>query len=254
MEPGDRAEWFHRLDGAITTALAPWARPDGPLVLLFSGGVDSGLLAWELRGRPKFTLFTIGSASGADLPVSTGAAPLVGVPGRSATVGTSEVRAVTERLADQLDGLGRTARSVLIAFALAVQLAPEGTVLCGQGADELFLGYAHFRGLGTDAAAARADEDLRRLIDVDWPRSVRATVRLGRVVVAPYLDPAFVEAARSIPIGHRVPIPHPKALFRDWARHRGLPAAIADRPKRALQFGSGVDRLLVGGRRVGSRE
>ncbi len=133
---------------------------------------------------------------------------------------------------------------MLVAFALAVERSPPGPVLCGQGADELFLGYAHFRGLDVVAAAERSEADLKQLLERDWPVSQRIAERLGRSVVAPYLHPEFVRAARAIPIELRRPDPTPKGFFRQWALRRGLPPAIATRPKRALQFGSGIDRLL----------
>jgi len=62
--------------------------------------------------------------------------------------------------------------------------------------------------------------------------------------VAPFLDPVFVAAATAVPIESRLPTPGAKSLWRAWARSRGLPAAIAERPKRALQYGTGVERWL----------
>ncbi|MGI0156221.1 MAG: asparagine synthase-related protein, partial [Thermoplasmata archaeon] len=73
---------------------------------------------------------------------------------------------------------------------------------------------------------------------------------LGRSIFAPYLDPKFVAVARSIRIELRQPGARPKGFFRDWAETQGVPAAIAQRPKRALQYGSGIDRLLA---RIGPR-
>ena len=48
------------LGSAFEAVFAPW-RSGGALVcILYSGGVDSGVIAWELRDRPETRLFTVG--------------------------------------------------------------------------------------------------------------------------------------------------------------------------------------------------
>lgn len=235
-------ERFSALDAAFAAAIASWDTGGTSVTLLFSGGVDSGLLAWELRHRAGLTLFTVGVRGSPDLRAAAEGAALIGARWVPAEITPSEVREAATRL-DASD-LPRTARHVLVALALALDRAPGTTVLCGQGADELFLGYAHFRGLGPVEAARRSEADLRVLLERDWPRALQIARATGRTLVAPYLHPDFVTAARGIPIERRMPEPIPKRFFREWAMLRGLPAEIARRPKRALQYGSGVDRLI----------
>jgi asparagine synthase (glutamine-hydrolysing) len=236
--------WADRLDSAFGHALAPWRNAPGPVTLLFSGGVDSSLIAWELRGSPALSLSTIGVAGSADLGAAEDSARWLGLPWSPTRVTARDVRSVTETVAAEVAGVRGVQRSVLLAVATAVAHASPGAILCGQGADELFLGYAHFRNLDTAETERRAEEDLERLLRDDWPRSLRVAHRLGRELAAPYLDPGFLAAARSIPIALRRPSPEPKAFFRSWAQRRGLPEPVARRPKRALQFGSGIDRIV----------
>jgi asparagine synthase (glutamine-hydrolysing) len=233
-----------RLDSAFVRAMTPWRAAAEPLVVLFSGGVDSSLIAWELRGHQPTSLATVGTEESSDLVAAEAGARLLGLPWTPAIVSDAEVRAVAEKVEPELAGLTPVRRSVLLSFATAVRYAPPGTLLCGQGADELFLGYAHYRGLAASEADRRSTEDLDQVVADDWPRSVHAARRLGRTVQAPYLDPEFVAAARSVPIEARLPAPETKRYFREWARHRGLPEPLVTRPKRALQYGSGIDRIL----------
>ncbi|MGA8303298.1 MAG: asparagine synthase C-terminal domain-containing protein [Thermoplasmata archaeon] len=235
---------WRALDEAFSAAITPWTTGGSPIAVLFSGGVDSGLLAWELRDRPGLVLSTIGSRDSADLRIAAEGAAVIRAQWIPTVVDASEVRTAAERLHHHLDDLTRTTRGVLIAFSLAVEHAPPGAILCGQGVDELFLGYAHFRATDAERAAERARADLRQLLDRDWPRAQRIARELGREIYAPYLDPRFIAAALHISNESRRPLPVPKAFFRRWAMQRGLPASIADRPKRALQFGSGIDRLI----------
>jgi asparagine synthase (glutamine-hydrolysing) len=233
---------FDRLDAALEVALADL--PPGVLVVLFSGGVDSGLLAWELRARPAVTLSTFGLAGSADVRSAASSAPLVGLPWHSTTAGPEEVRRVAAEVIDWVGPLTATELAVETSLALAMQRAAPGTIVCGQGIDELFFGYAHYRGIPTEAAVGRGEEDLARLLTRVWPREREIARRLDRTLVAPYLDGRFVDAARAIPPAERLTGDPAKAVFRAWARHRGLPEELVNRPKKALQYGSGVARLL----------
>lgn len=238
------AHGFDALDGAIDRSLASWKTNDVPICVLFSGGVDSGVLAWELRRNRALSLVTVGTPAGTDLEAARVAAPRIGAHWIGAEVSTAEIAEVAHRIDRTFGPLPRTSRSVLVAFSLALAHAPDRVVLCGQGADELFLGYRHFHGLTAEAAAARATSDLRVLREVDWPRAQAVARSLDRAVVAPFLAEEFIAAALAIPIEQRLPADEPKRWFRDWAARRGLPTDLARRPKRALQFGSGVDRVL----------
>ncbi len=236
--------FLDRLDRAFDRSFARWRQHVGPIGLLFSGGVDSSLLAWELRANPDLRLVTVAVRDGADLESARSAAAEMGIRWGPSEVDEEDIQRTARRLAEEFGPMPPTSRDVLVAFSLALDRSPEAPVVCGQGADELFLGYAHFRGLGAEDAERRAQRDLASLRDVDWPRAQRAAKSLGREVSAPYLATEFARAALSVPVERRLPAEEPKRLFRAWAIRRGLPPAIARRPKRALQFGSGVARVL----------
>ena len=232
------------MDAALEAALEPFRSEGSEFGVLFSGGVDSALLAWELRTGPRVTLSTVGTPRSPDLSAAAAGAAVLGIPWTPVTVGNPEVLELARQVEGETRGLSPTARSVQVAFALAVQRAPVRTLLCGQGVDELFLGYAHYRGLSAPDAKRRSEQDLKGVLTDDWPRSQRIARQLGKTVEAPFLNSRFIAAALAVPISLRLPQPVPKSFFRDFARHRGLPESLADRPKRALQFGSGVDRVL----------
>ena len=246
-ERGPHPTEFAALDAAIALSLRDLRDSREPPTLLFSGGVDSSLLAWELRRCRGLRLFTVGTASSSDLEAARSGASTLGLPWSSTVVGRSDVDDVVSRVEDLLGDLDPVARVVQTALGIALARSPEGPVVAGQGVDELFLGYAHFRGLEPRAAHDRAEADLRRLLERDWPTTERMAERLGRRVSAPYLDPEFLAAARAIPIELRLPAPVPKAFFRRWASHRGLPPTLVDRPKKALQYGSGIARVVRAG-------
>jgi len=238
-EPG-----WDRLDGAIDAALRPHLDRPGPTVVLFSGGIDSGLLAWELRLRPRTSLFTVGVEGSDDLARARETAPLLGLPWEGRPLSDADLVEVERAVGPTLLHVPGPRRGIFVAFAAAVAFAPDGRLLCGQGADELFLGYAHYRGLSAEEAARRSEADLATLVEDDWPTTLRVSTLWRRDIAAPYLDPPFLDAVSAVPIDRRLPASQTKPYFRRWARHRGAPEAISGRPKRALQYGSGVDRWL----------
>ncbi len=235
---------YERLDPAFEAAMAGARREHRPLTVLFSGGVDSGLLAWELRARPRTRLLTIGLPGSPDLLAARAGAADLGVRVEEIEIPTGAVEDGARRWSTRLQDLPRTRAAPLLGLALAMASAGTGPVVCGQGADELFLGYAHFRDLDARAASEQSDADLARLRETDAVRAGAIAHELGVELTCPYLDPAFVGAARSIPIDLRLPGREPKALFRRWALHRGLPRSVAMRAKKALQYGTGIDRVL----------
>lgn len=241
--PADvRGEW-RALDLALEAALEPfWAEPR-PLTVLFSGGADSGLLAWELRERSGTRLLTVGLAGSDDLRAAEEGARVLPLPWLRHPV-DDELELLAGSLRDELGSLPGPRRGIFLALAAAFANAPDPVVALGQGIDELFLGYAHFRGLSPEDAQRRSDADLRRLVDDDWPRTERLAARWGKEAHAPFLAPGFISAATAIPPVERLPATLTKPWFRSWVRHRGVPPILADRPKRAVQYGSGVDRWL----------
>ncbi|MGD0588462.1 MAG: asparagine synthase C-terminal domain-containing protein [Thermoplasmata archaeon] len=253
MEPRRAEERTLRegLSGAFEEALRPIRAPAGPLGVLFSGGVDSSLLAWELRRRPELSLCTIGRSGAPDLVAGRASAEQLGLPWEGILIGEAELASAEVRFSGELDGLPIVSRTVLLALALAVERASPPSLVCGQGVDELFLGYAHYRGLGGAEAERRSLEDLERLHGTDWPRTQRIAEKAGKTILAPYLSSGFEECARRVPVDLRLPQDLPKRFFREWAVDRGLPAELAFRPKKALQYGSGVSSLFRERQRAG---
>lgn len=250
-EPPDVDELRSGLSRALDEALRPVQNAPGPLGILFSGGVDSALLAWELRRRPEVVLYTLGRERSPDLLAGRTGAERLGLPWQGLRADVEEVRDAEGRFSEELAGVPPVSRTVLLSLSIAIHLAPSPRLVCGQGVDELFLGYAHYRNLGGAEAERRSREDLSRLREIDLPRTRRIAEKAGKEVIAPYLSPAFEDGARRVPVDLRLPGDLPKRFFREWAMTRGLPAELALRPKKAVQYGSGVDALVRRLRRSG---
>ena len=244
--PTELAALRANLSSALDDSLGPLREGSAPLGVLFSGGVDSSLLAWELRKRPGLSLWTLGREGSEDLITGRERAARLGISWHGMPINAEDVREADARFHEPLEGTSPVVRSVLLSLALAIELAEPTELVCGQGIDELFLGYAHYQSLNEHSAEQRCRDDLARLRTSDWPRTLRIAHSVGTIVHAPYLSSGFEGAALRVPIAMRIPGDLPKRFFREWAISRGLPSDLALRPKKAMQYGSGVESLLRG--------
>jgi asparagine synthase (glutamine-hydrolysing) len=230
--------------GLWRDAFAKTVGAAGRLDVLYSGGLDSSLVAFEARESADVQLLTVGTVGSSDLLAAETGAKLLGMEWTCRTVDESDVERATVQYGEALAGSRPESLAVLVGLALALEAANCRPVLCGQGADELFLGYAHFEGLSAGAARRKRDQDLDRLLLDDWPRSIAIGRRQAKMLASPFLEPEFLAAVRRLSIEQLRAGPGRKPLLRELARARGLPAELVERPKKAFQYGSGIGRLL----------
>jgi asparagine synthase (glutamine-hydrolysing) len=244
MESTDREARFAGLDLRFDRAIDACLSGTDRVTVLFSGGVDSCLVASGVRGRTPIELLTVGTLGSRDPRQAYRAARELDLPLRTETISERDIAEVISELGSRLAPIPEPARGVQVALAIALRRSTSPLVLAGQGSDELFGGYAHFRGISGPLLQERRHSDWDRLVDVDWPFSEGTAHRYNKQLRSPFLDPSFASFALGIPLTAVGPERPTKPLLRAWARHRGLSEQIADRPKVAMQYGSGVSRFL----------
>lgn len=245
-DPVPAEEGVTRVRDAVDTALD--AVPTGDLAIAFSGGLDSGILAARLDAP----LYVIGFPGSHDLEAAREAADLLGVPLTEVILDHETLEGAVPRVAR---ATGRhNAMDVSIAlplFCLAEVAAADGhrRLAVGQGADELFGGYAKVAAAPEDprveADSVRgARRELVEALPAQLARDVLAIRAGGLEPVRPLLQDGVVEAALSLP-GESIvgPAGERKRALRRAARP-WLPDRIAFREKKALQYGSLVSREL----------
>ncbi len=240
---GDRAV------AAVREALdATLASVEEPGAIAFSGGVDSALLAARLDAP----LYVTGFPDSHDLSAAHSGARALGRDLRTVELDHGTLEAAVPRVARAI----RRTNAMDVAIALPLFLVAEraaadghGRLAVGQGADELFGGYAKVARAPEDPrVAAGTVRGARREVVQSLPdqleRDTLALRAAGVEPVTPLLDDRVVAAALELPGGLLVS----GRGERKWALRlaaRGLvPDRLAFRGKKAVQYGSLVSREL----------
>ncbi|NKE37181.1 asparagine synthetase B [Natronococcus sp. JC468] len=241
----DREAALEALDRAIRRASDRVRRADRDVAVAFSGGVDSALVA-ETLDAPSYV---VGFPDSHDLEAARTAADAMGRELRTVELEPADLERAVPEVAR---AIGRTnAMDVQIALPLylvAERVAAEGydALAVGQGADELFGGYEKVVRLDHRVAADTVRGAVREQIGSlpeQLPRDVRAIEAAGLEPVAPLLYDAVIDAALRLPDELLADADVRKRGFRRVAA-RYLPAEIATRDKKAVQYGSLVAREL----------
>jgi len=231
---------------AVTDALDE-VREGDDLAVAFSGGVDSALVAADLDAP----LYVVGYEGSSDIEAARESAAAMG---READLRVHEVTVddIEAAVPTVADAIGRTnAMDVQIAVPLSLvadRAAADGydRLALGQGADELFGGYAKVAKAPDDPRTdAETVRGARRETVLSLPdqleRDVRAIRAVGVEPVTPLLHDSVVEAALELPGEWLVSGATRKRALREAAR-AWLPDSVADRDKKAVQYGSLVAR------------
>lgn len=223
---------------ALRAAVRDVCRGAPDVALAFSGGLDSsvlGLLAKDLR---PLTAYTVGFPGSRDLVNAREASVLLGLRWEPVVLEPATLREEIPALLARFPGLGPVPLSFELPLWIVLRRCRERHVLAGQGADELFGGYARHEGLEGDRLERALRDDWRVLMEETRPREATMARRCGKLLRLPFTD---ARVARATVSGGRVGGgPRRKERLRLVAEELGLPPVLVERPKKAAQYGSGI--------------
>jgi asparagine synthase (glutamine-hydrolysing) len=234
------------LDEAVQKRL-----PDREVGMLFSGGVDSALIALKARELgARLTAYAAGVKGSSDVDFAQRAAEEMDLSLRVAELSDEDLVSLIPKSMATIEDRSLGQIEVSIPAMACMEMAHQDkqiVLLTGQAPDELFGGYPWYRQViqeeGYSGFEAHMRDDFRHLYEDTLEREDKISMAYGMELRVPYLDPRVIEIAFLI--GPRLKLRSPKDtqgkyVHRTLAQEQGVPQEIAWRPKEAAQHGAGI--------------
>ena len=220
------------LDRAITCAVRLRSEEG---VVAMSGGIDSTLIA-TLAQREAVA---VGTANSHDLKRASFVAKQLDIPCHFFTITEDDVEMVLPQVLKFIPNATLTDIGIAVTLYFIAQWASKQgykRIITGQGADELFGGYARY--LQSTTLTDDLQRDFEKLC-LQITRDQAIAALFDTYFSFPYLDVRVVRAANSIPGSEKVVGNVRKKPLRRVAECY-VPREIAMYEKKAMQYGSGV--------------
>jgi asparagine synthase (glutamine-hydrolysing) len=247
----DPPDWvFDAVRDAVVRAVEQAMVARVPVGAFLSGGLDSSIvvaIAAQRSSEPLRT-FAAGLPDSSDLSAARLVAEHVGAEHRERVYTPEEAIAIVPEVIRVLESFDPLLVHSAVPNHLVARLASEHVkaVLIGEGADELFAGYAHY------AEVETGDELQQELVDTLRGLHIGGLQRVDRVTSAnalepriPFLDLDVVELALALPPAWKLADgERPEKWLLRRAFEGWLPEEVLWRPKEQFGQGTGMDVVL----------
>ena len=206
----------------------------------------------------NINLYSVGVENSQDIKFSKEIAEELNLPLKTIIIDETTVKESIKPVLSAIEDDNVMKLGVGMTIYLAAKAMKEDGIkvaLSGQGADELFGGYnrylKHFEENSLFDAYFALDEeiyhDIANMYHVNLERDDAVSMANGVELRVPFLDKDIIDLALDIPGKYKIKDSDDllrKHILRDVAKSLGVPDYIADRPKKAAQYGSGINKIL----------
>ncbi len=240
-----KSEIKKRLEQKLTKAVAKRI-PKGRFGILFSGGVDSSLIALICKKlKADFICYTVGVEKSRDAAEAKKAAAKMKLKLRCKLFTLKGAEAVIRKAAAVIGKPDAVNIGIACVSIAAAQLAKKDGIralFTGLGSEEIFAGYRRHE-LAKDANK-ECWKGLENMLERDFVRDSKVATAMSVSFLTPFLDERLIIEAMGIPQEYKISGSEKKIILRETAAGMGLPIETAFRKKLAAQYGSGFDKAL----------
>jgi len=220
----------------------------GEVAILFSGGIDSTAIATVAKQFTTPLLITAGVEGSSDLEAARKTAAELGLPHKAVVLTEAEIISVYKKCYKIRKGELNKVELMVPVFKCCREAARAGKwrILSGSGAEELFIGYDRYFKHKGKTLEKLLKKEIKELPLGDCEAQEMVAKNFGMRAAFPFLYPSLVDAILAMPLSDRLgTITDKKPLLRKIAAKLGVPQDAIDRKKKAMQYGSGVHKILL---------
>ncbi len=204
--------------------------------LAFSGGMDSLLLALIARKFFPVHCIVVGLPASEDIMRAREAACTFDLDLEVFDIDYLRYRSHLIRVGKLLPRPSPMLMNLTASVSCIMSQCESETLIMGNGADEVFLGYHKYLDLSEEEFLEKRDKDLKRLLNEDLPRYEKIGQMEGIELHNPFLDRKIMDCSDLRP-GKKEIVEALKSLS---VGKKFIPR------KKAMQFGNGTAKLFRG--------
>jgi len=241
---------------ALVSSMRKRTQDFGRIGIIFSGGIDSVIIAWLAKKMVREVICYTGGVEGSsDIAFARKIAKRLNLKLRVNELTHNEVEEMIPEVINTIEHTNAGQVEVAIPVYAAVKLAHEDGIkvmFSGQAADELFGGYSWYSTIVRDGGGYAGlrhymNEDIQLLYKETLEREDKITMAHSIEMREPFLDLRLIRLSMKIDLRLNVKgvsDAFGKHVHRKLAQELGIPRDIAYRSKEAAQHGSGIHQVI----------
>jgi asparagine synthase (glutamine-hydrolysing) len=225
------------------------------VAVAFSGGLDSSLVAFLANKHGvKVHLLHVSLENQVETEEAIEAAEELNLPLQVALFKDSDVERILPKVVELIEDFDPIKASIGVPFYWVAEKAAEvgfKVLLAGQGADELFGGYQRYVNEcckdGNEVTRKTMFNDIVRIHESNLERDLKITSFHDVELRMPFGSFDLAEFALSLPVELKIENKADtlrKLVLRKAALNFGLPTAMAEKPKKAVQYSTGINNAI----------
>jgi len=248
--PDDPHQAAKQVKQLLIEAVAKHYVPEEHPGILLSGGLDSSILASSAReNNEKVNTFAVGMVGSPDLEAASLVARHLGAVHHEYTYTKKEIMQVLPEVIYYLESFDAPLVQSAIANYYASKLAAEAgcrSVLCGEGADELFGGYHYVKLMTTPESI---NEELQKILSTGHAMGLQRVDRMNNAhsleARIPFMCKEIIDFAAATPLNWKI---YGQGQIEKWILRRAfessLPEKIVWRRKAQFSHGSNCNTIM----------